>query len=67
MRILARRADRQAMLVVALAALAASMVMGVLACRDPSAADGAGGQSGDEGRRPQRSADGAGGGAAELP
>jgi hypothetical protein len=55
------------MLVSALAALAASVVMGVFACRDPHASDGAGGQSGDEGRSPQRFADGAGGGAAELP
>jgi hypothetical protein len=67
MRIVARRAERQAMLVFALAALAASVVLGVFACRGPSAADGAGGQSGDEGRSPHRFADGAGGGAAELP
>lgn len=67
MRTLARPADRQVMLVSVLAALAASVVMGVFACRDPSAADGAGGQSGDEGRSPQRFADGVGGGAPELP
>lgn len=64
--IAAPQAERQAMLVLALAALAA-VALGVFACRDPHAADGAGGQSGDEGRRPHRFADGAGGGAAELP
>jgi hypothetical protein len=55
------------MLVFVLASLMASLAVGVFACRDPHASDGAGGQSGDEGRSPHRFADGAGGGAAELP
>jgi len=52
---------------VVLVALAASLAVGVFACRDPHAADGAGGQSGDEGRSPHRWSDGAGGGTAALP
>ena len=62
----ARRA-RQTTLMVVLVALAASLAVGVFACRDPHAADGAGGQSGDEGRSPHRWSDGAGGGTAALP
>ena len=64
---IAARPARQTTLVVVLMALAASVAVGMFACRDPQAADGAGGQSGDEGRSPHRFADGAGGGTAALP
>jgi hypothetical protein len=64
---IAARPARQTTLVVLLVALTTSVALGMVACRDPHAADGAGGQSGDEGRRPQSLADGAGGGSAELP
>jgi len=64
---IAARWARHTTLVVALVALAAGVAVGMFACRDSGAADGAGGQSGDEGRSPLRWRDGAGGGSAELP
>jgi len=60
-------AGKQAVFVFALAALVAGMCAGLFACRHGQASEGAGGQSGDEGRRPRGFVDGAGGGTAELP
>jgi len=48
---------------VAIAALAIAWWAGLCGCRGPHSEDGAGGQSGDEGRRPR--ANGVGGGGAQ--
>jgi hypothetical protein len=66
MQIAAHR-GRQTTLMVVLAALVACVCVGLFACRDREASDGAGGQSGDEGRSPHRFVNGAGGGTAALP
>jgi hypothetical protein len=55
------------LLVALLIALVGGLWLSVLSCRDPHAADGAGGQSGDEGFTSSSTALGAGGGAAESP
>jgi hypothetical protein len=51
-------------MVVGLVVVVASLWASLLACRDPHVSDGAGGQSGDEGRTPRLQ--GTGGGAADL-
>jgi hypothetical protein len=64
MRMRARRAGRVPTLLVLLMLGAAGWAT-VLSCRNPLSADGAGGQSGDEGVTPRNL--GAGGGTAEPP
>jgi hypothetical protein len=59
----ARRAGEGAA-IAGLVVVVASLWASLFACRDPRASDGAGGQSGDEGRTPR--SQGTGGGAADL-
>jgi hypothetical protein len=58
-----RAEGRRVSVWMALAALVIAWGAGLFGCRDPRADDGAGGQSGDEGRRPR--ATGVGGSGAQ--